>query len=87
MLLGAWSASQQTFVHPDCQFGDGGQPLPVVRQLLQILPSVGDDGGWRRTFWLYGSRDALDGHAPADLLVSEPERVLAFAREEFEEWT
>lgn len=82
-LLGAWSARQRTYVHPECQFDDHGEPLPVVRELLRQLPVAGDDGGWRRVFWLCGPRDALDGRAPADLLASDPGRVLALAQAEF----
>jgi len=82
-LLGAWSAPQGTFVHPDCQFDPSGNPLPVMRELLSILPSSGDEGGWRRTFWLYGERDALGGLAPADLLRSDARQVLELARLEF----
>jgi hypothetical protein len=83
-MLGAWWASRQTYVHPACQFGLGGEPLPVIQELLQILPSVGDDSGWRRTFWLYGKREALGGMAPADLLSHDPQRVIELARIEFE---
>jgi len=83
-LLGAWSPSQRTYVHPDCQFGPSGDPLPAMQELLQILPSAGDDSGWRRTFWLYGKREALGGMAPANLLSHDPQRVIELARIEFE---
>lgn len=82
-LLGAWWAAERTYVHPDCQFGSGGEPLPVMRELLQILPSAGDDGGWRRVFWLYGNRDELEGRSAAELLHDDPRRVLALALGEF----
>jgi hypothetical protein len=82
-LLGAWSSRSRTFVHPDCQFDEANQVRPMMEVLLAILPADGDEGGWRRTFWLYGPRDALDGRLPADALAPDPERVLALAREEF----
>lgn len=82
-LLGAWSSRSRTYVHPDCQFDAVNQVQPVMRALLRILPTEGDDGGWRRTFWLYGPRDALDGQAPADVLGVDSERVLTLARAEF----
>lgn len=82
-LLGCWAADAGTYVHPDCQFDTEGRPLAVLHELLTLLPASGDDGGWRRAFWLYGPRDALDGRAPADLLHTEPDRVLGLARMEF----
>lgn len=82
-LLGCWAADAGTYVHPDCQFDADGRPLDVMLELLALLPAKGDEGGWRRAFWLYGSRDELDRRAPADLLASEPDRVLALARTEF----
>jgi hypothetical protein len=83
-LLGAWSGKERTFVHPECQFDTvTHEVLPVMRQLLAVLPAEGDKCGWRRTFWLYGPRDALNGQAPADLLATEPARVVALARSEF----
>lgn len=81
-LLGVWSARTQTYVHPPCQFDEGCRLLPAMRSLLAILPTSGDDDGWRRTFWLYGSRPQLGEHAPAELLASEPDRVLKFAMDE-----
>ena len=82
-LLGAWWAAERTYVHPDCQFGPGGEPLPVMRELLQILPSAGDGGGWRRVFWLYGTREAFGERSAAELLRDDPRPVLALAYDEF----
>lgn len=90
-LLGAWSAPKRTYVHPDCQFidissaHDGAKYtlLPVMHELLQVLPSEGDEGGWRRVFWLYGPRRQLDGCSPADVMRREPQHVIELARSEF----
>lgn len=91
VLLGAWSAPKRTYVHPDCQFAEVSRPVggvkyvlrPAVRELLQILPSEGDEGGWRRVFWLYGPRWQLDGCSPADVMQRDPQRVIELARYEF----
>lgn len=83
-LLGAWSAKDHTFVYPACQFDTDGRPLQVIHELLATLPASGDEGGWRRTFWLYGPRECLNGMTPAELMGAEPARVLALARNEFD---
>jgi hypothetical protein len=84
-LLGAWSAKASTYVHPDCQFeDDGGRIRTSVRELLAALPAVDDEGGWRRTFWLYGPREEFRGRTPAELLVTDPAQVLELARLEFD---
>ncbi|TDR38440.1 hypothetical protein DFR29_121112 [Tahibacter aquaticus] len=82
-LLGAWSAADRAFVYPDCQFDREGHLLSAIRPLLTMLPAGGDPGGWRRVFWLYGPRDALDGQTPAHWLSRDPDRVLALAQLEF----
>lgn len=90
-LLGAWSAPKRTYVHPDCQFIDTSSArdgekcalLPAMHELLQILPFEGDEGGWRRVFWLYGLRRELHGRAPAEVIQESPLRVVQLARIEF----
>ena len=84
-LLGVWSSVQRTFVHPAFQFDADGSLRSDVESLLAALPVDGDEGGWRRAFWLYGVREALAGQCPADVFPSDPARVLALARTEFGE--
>lgn len=84
-LLGVWSNSQSTYVHPDFQFDGEGRLRPEVAILLATLPIEGDAGGWRRAFWLYGVREALDGRCPADVFPDDPSRILALASCEFGE--
>ncbi|MBL0040049.1 MAG: hypothetical protein IPP28_03150 [Xanthomonadales bacterium] len=84
-LLGVWSKSQRTYLHPDFQFDGEGRLRPQVAILLATLPSEGDAGGWRRAFWLYSVREALDGRCPADVFPDDPSRVLALASREFGE--
>ena len=82
-LLGVWSSAQRTFVHPAFQFDTDGGLRSDVESLLAALPADGDEGGWRRAFWLYAVREALAGQCPADVFPSDPARVLALARTEF----
>ncbi|MBK7145599.1 MAG: hypothetical protein IPH76_10460 [Xanthomonadales bacterium] len=79
-LLGAWSSAQSTYLHPAFQFDAEGRLRADVESLLAALPADGDDGGWRRAFWLYGVREALAGQCPADVFHSDPARVLTLAR-------
>lgn len=83
VLLGAWSAPRHAFVYPAFQFDQSGKPLPDVVELLALLPKDDDRSGWRRTFWLYSPHAHLDKRSPAEVFASDPARVLAVARDEF----
>jgi hypothetical protein len=82
-LFGVWSARLRTYVHPDFQFDSDGRLRPHLERLLNALPASGDRGGWRRAFWLYGSRESLGGRAPAELFAENPESVFELARKDF----
>lgn len=83
-LFGVWVATERSFRHPDFQFDDHGSIRPAVADLLTVLPSNDEDNhGWRRAFWLYSPHALLSGATPADVFVSDPERVIAVANEEF----
>jgi hypothetical protein len=82
-LLGVWSKRDQAFRYPDFQFDARGQLRPRLAALLGNLPGGADRGGWRRAFWLYSPHARLDGQAPAEVFVSDPERVIDVARQEF----
>ena len=82
-LLGVWSSEDRTYLHPDFQFSSDGSIRRDVAKLLTVLPVDGDAGGWRRAFWLFGVREALDGKCPADVFVADPDRVLALAHFDF----
>lgn len=83
LLLGVWSKAQRGFVYPDFQFDRFGKLRPEVSKLLMVLPGDGDRGGWRRAFWLYSPHALLDGLPPAEVFVSDPDRVLNAAAREF----
>lgn len=92
-LLGVWSASDLTYRHPSFQFYPDGTLRPQVQELLVALAEIpefaphADPSGWRRTFWLYGSKYALVGsdgepRAAADVFVEAPDAVIQLAHEE-----
>jgi hypothetical protein len=82
-LLGVWSAPGHCFIYPDFQFTRSGAIREEVSELLAILPSEDDRGGWRRTFWLYSPHALLDDRTPAEIFMDDPTRVITVAREEF----
>jgi hypothetical protein len=82
-LLGVWSEREQAFRYPDFQFDTRGQLRPELAALLANLPGEADRGGWRRAIWLYSPHTWLDGQVPAEIFVSEPQRVIDVARREF----
>lgn len=92
-LLGAWSHRGGTFVHPDFQFDANGQPRPELPRLLATLRELTldpdgrfvDKGGWRRVFWLYGTRSELDDRTPAEVFSEAPERVIQLAENDLAE--
>lgn len=83
ILLGIWSVPRCAFVYPAFQFDQSGKPRPEVVELLALLPTDGDQGGWRRAFWLHSPHAHLDDQLPADVFANDPVRVLNVAREEF----
>ncbi|MFM0371056.1 hypothetical protein [Paraburkholderia aspalathi] len=83
MLLGVWAVAIHAFVYPMFQFDGNGQIRPEVTDLLSILPSEEDRGGWRRAFWLYSPHVLLGGRTPAEEFVIAPHHVVTAARREF----
>jgi hypothetical protein len=77
------SAPGLCFLYPDFQFDRSGAIREDIAELLAVLPSEDDRGGWRRTFWLYSPHALLDDRTPAEIFIDDPTRVIAVAREEF----
>ncbi len=73
---------QGTPTFPGFQFSPEGQPLPVIASLLAILGDT--HSGWELALWFLGSNGWLDGQRPVDLLLTEPDRVIAAAKHEAE---
>lgn len=82
VLFGVWSARDRSYLYPDFQF-EQGTLRPQVAELLETLPFQDDKGGWRTAFWLYSLHALMDGDKPADIFVTDAERVIEAARNEF----
>lgn len=82
-LLGVWVPAERGYRHPACQFHEGAL-LPVMEPLLQLLPP-GNTSGWSQAEWLYSPHALLDKRRPADVLATDPDRVLAAAQREYGE--
>jgi DNA-directed RNA polymerase specialized sigma24 family protein len=73
---------QGTPTFPGFQFSPEGQPLPVIAELLAILGA--SHSGWELALWFIGSNGWLARRRPVDLLLTEPDRVIAAAKHEAE---
>jgi hypothetical protein len=58
------------------------KPLPALKSVLDRFH--GSKGGWSLAFWFAGLNSFLDDRKPQDLLASDPEQVIAAARDEME---
>lgn len=88
-VLAAWLPSDQRFLYPTWQFDKQGNFIPEVSELLTLLRSPNGMGiglpstGWGEVEWFISYHVLLEGLSPAEVLVSDPSRVLAIAQEEF----
>ncbi|MFM0196838.1 hypothetical protein PQQ65_27420 [Paraburkholderia strydomiana] len=84
VLLGVWSTPRGRFLYPDFQFDENGHLIHEVSLLLRLLPAEGDDGGWRRAFWMYSPHALLDGRTPSSIFALDPQKILEVAKAEFD---
>ena len=63
---------------PGFQFDAGGQPVPVIADILTVLADRLDP--WSFALWFTGDNPRLGGLRPVDALNSDPDAVLAAAR-------
>jgi hypothetical protein len=83
----AWKRRGRTFAisvegqdrYPDYAFDEAWQPLPAVKQVLEIFD--GSRTPWSLAAWFAGSNSWLGGRRPKDLLSSDPQAVIAAARQ------
>jgi hypothetical protein len=82
-LLGVWVVSENGYRHPPCQFSGRGV-LPQMADLLKLLPGP-SGSGWEQAEWLYSPHALLNGRKPAEVLSTDPDRVVSAARREYGE--
>jgi hypothetical protein len=70
---------QGDIVYLTFQFGNDGQPLPVIRDVLTALR---DWSPWDLAGWFVFRNRRLEQQRPADLLELDPDAVVAAARAE-----
>lgn len=77
---------------PTWQFAEDGEILPKFAEILSVVRDKGkffDDQrrttGWGEVAWFNARRHSLDGATAAELLASDPDKVLSVAKACFEE--
>jgi hypothetical protein len=63
---------------PGFQFDAGGQPVPVIADILTVLADRLDP--WSLALWFTGDNSRLGGLRPVDAVSGDPGAVLAAAR-------
>ncbi|WP_418648287.1 hypothetical protein ACNQFN_06235 [Thauera butanivorans] len=61
----------------------GYRPRKALKPILEVFGAEKD--GWGLAYWFLSANSFLGGRKPQDVLASEPEQVLAAARDEIEE--
>ena len=56
------------------------RPLKAMSQVIEVFD--GHKDGWGMAFWFLSANSFLGGKRPQDLLATDPERVIAAARDE-----
>ncbi|HDC4501870.1 hypothetical protein [Enterobacter kobei] len=56
------------------------RPLKALAQVIEVFD--GHKDGWGMAFWFLSANSFLGGKRPQDLLATDPERVIAAARDE-----
>ncbi|WAX55535.1 hypothetical protein M6B22_13395 [Jatrophihabitans cynanchi] len=75
--------------YPALQFDDRGNPLPHLRELLDVLITPGDDRRWRAARWLAAPAPYLPGNVSAAAWLrsgSDVQPVLTAARADAARW-
>lgn len=74
---------RERVLYPAFQFDSLGQPRPVIREILELLPEALT--GWARALWWTAESEALGGSRPLGLL-DDPELLRAAAQAEHDAW-
>lgn len=62
--------------------GAGWRPFKGLEAVLEVFGDARD--GWGLAYWFLSANSFLGGRRPQDTLVSEPEQVVAAARDEMQ---
>ncbi|WP_414486994.1 hypothetical protein [Stenotrophomonas maltophilia] len=95
-LLGVYVTDPApSYRYPTWQFFRPGEPVYVLPEILRVLREYGpfereSEGlrrttGWGEVEWFLTPHALLDGATPADMLATDPDRVLQAVRTEFED--
>jgi hypothetical protein len=68
-----------TVYYPGFQFAGDGRPLPVVRDVLEVL-SAHRLTDWEVALWFTAATSSLGDRRPVDLLSDDPDAVVEAAR-------
>ena len=84
-LLSVWHSPANSYLYPDFQF-DHGQLIEQMPELLSYF-SMGYNSeirmnGWSKMEWFMCPHVLLDGLRPAEVLGSDPQRVLEIGRDD-----
>ncbi|MYH59887.1 MAG: hypothetical protein F4145_18345 [Boseongicola sp. SB0675_bin_26] len=69
---------QGRYGYPEFQFDADGQPLRLMKAILDALPK--DFTPWQRAFWLVSPKEELDGNTPEKAMRDGNDRVVEVAR-------
>lgn len=84
-LLAVWHAPERRYLYPPYQFV-GAHLLEEIATLLAMHRAIGADrSGWSTVEWLLVPHVLIDDQRPAEILQSDPARVLSAAQIEFSE--
>lgn len=94
-LLGVYIALPiPSYRYPTWQFRSDGSPVDSLAEILEVLREWGPfqreqqglrrTTGWGEVEWFLSPNELLDGFAPAEMLSTDPSRVLRAARIEFQ---
>jgi hypothetical protein len=70
-----------TDYYPGYQFGDDGQPLPVIQDVLEVFAQK-DLSDWEIALWFSTPTSAMRDRRPVDVLRQDPDDVIEAARRE-----
>lgn len=85
ILLAVWHAPERCYLYPPYQFV-GDHLLEEIATLLDMRRAIGADrSGWSTVEWLLVPHVLIDDQRPAEILQSDPARVLSAAQIELSE--